>query len=356
MKTKQKLCLLLSAFILINITACGYSYQEETNSFGNYIIDLEAIDEFYLTIEDKPVYGVLIVKDGNIVSQYYKDDYDENIVFSMNSCAKSFTSALVGIAIEQGIISNADTYISEFFPQLINSGDERREQIMIRHLLDMTSGYYWKDEMFTWEGNFSLAIEADDMIEFLLNREMEHDPGKVFNYDSGGHQLLSAIIQERSSDTLAAFAQKNLFEPMGADSVQWGLHYGDWQGITTGGFDIHMTLEDAAKFGQLYLNKGKCDEKQIIPKEWVTESTKTHSRGTPYFGEYGFSWWINKIYSDCDNDVYYEMYYAMGAGGQMIFIIPELNSVVVFACGFPLLQTKAPLRYLPLIVSAFEQQ
>jgi len=135
----------------------------------NHGVDPEVLDGFYESLWNQQVNAVLIVKDGYLISQYYKRGYDRNRVVPMYSCAKSFTSALVGIAVEQGLIESADTKITEYFPQLNDSGDERKKEITIGHLLSMTSGFNWPDEM---TRDVNSMMRGDNIIEDLLDREM----------------------------------------------------------------------------------------------------------------------------------------------------------------------------------------
>jgi len=309
----------------------------QTDLPENHGMDIKTLNNFYESIKEKPVNAVLIIKDGYIISQYFKDNYNEDSVFNMHSCTKSVTSALVGIAIDRGLISDINVKISDYFPQLNDSSDERKKEITIEHCLNMTSGFNWP-EMTTWGGGTGDWNKADNAVEFVLNREMEYSPGKVFNYNTGGTHLLSAIIQKETGETEYSFAKKNLFEPLGMKIVEWSK---DRQGITSGGSGISMSPKDAARFGQLYLNKGKWGDKQIVSEDWVIDSTKKHLDGLSYFSKYGFLWWVDSTGVNPN----YDFYYAMGYGGQYIFVVPELNLVTIFASDFPSTDTPVPLSY-----------
>ena len=302
----------------------------QTDLPENHGMDIKSLNNFYESIKDKPVNSVLIIKDGYILSQYYKDNYNEDSVFNMQSCTKSVTSALVGIAINKGYIKNINVKIADYFPQLNNSSDERKKEITIEHCLNMTAGFNWP-EMTTWRGDVSDWNKADNAVEFVLNREMDYSPGQVFNYNTGVAYLLSTIFQKETGEAEHSFAEQNLFGPLGMKSVKWS---DDRKGIS-------MSPKDAARFGQLYLNKGKWGDIQIVPEEWVVDSTQKHSDGISYFSKYGFLWWVDSTGGSHN----YDFYYAMGYGGQYIFVVPELNLVTVFASDFTATDTPVPLSY-----------
>ena len=283
----------------------------------NHGVDSALLDNFYNAIGDTNINSVVIAKNGVIIDEYYKDDYDENSVFSLRSCTKSFSGALIGIALEQGLLSSVDVKLSEFFPQLAEADYENKQEITVEHMLTHTSGIAW----YEWAGGtmFMEFTRSDNWVDFVLSQPMATKPGDVFNYTTGGSHMLAAVLQQATGKTAAEFGQEYLFDPLGMDSVQWRT---DPQGITDGGNGVSMTSRDAAKFGQLYLNGGKWGDKQIIPKEWVEMSVETQAAGSPGTGEYGYSWWLKSFGG-------YDAYYAMGHGGQYIFVVPELELVTV---------------------------
>ncbi len=288
----------------------------------NHGMDGEKLADFIDSIADEPINSMIIVKDGSIIAKYYKGSYDADSIFALNSCTKSITSAVVGIAIDEGFIEGIDVPVSDYFPELEAAADERKKAITFEHILTMTSGFDWP-EWTDWNYRFGDWTISDNWVDYVLNREMANTPGEVFNYSTGDTQLVSAIITKATGESERAFAERYLFEPLGITSVRWPE---DPQGNSTGGFGIEMSSEDAARFGQLYLNKGKWGEEQIVPEEWVTEATAEHSEGSFYSSKYGYLWWIEPA----SEDVLYDFYYAMGFGGQYIFVVPELNMVTVF--------------------------
>ncbi|MCL2110511.1 beta-lactamase family protein [Microgenomates group bacterium] len=292
-----------------------HSWQWDTPE--NQGVDRAALERWHEAAKEVDIFSTVIVRNGVIVDEYYKEGYDENSVFRFASCTKSISGVLIGIAIDQGLISDVGAKLEEFMPQLSGPEQEDKREITVEHLLTHTSGIYWNE----WGGGdyFRQLSQSENWVEFVLGQRMAAESGTVFNYTTGGSHLLGAVIQAAVGMKASEFGKEYLFEPLGMESVVWRE---DPQGITDGGNGISMTARDAAKLGQLYLNGGKWKDKQIISEEWVRASTKRQAAGSAGTGEYGYSWWLKSFGG-------YETYYAMGHGGQYILVIPELETVVV---------------------------
>ena len=283
-------------------------------------VDGALLDDLHRAIADMEFRSVVIARNGVIISEYYKDGYDEATVFNLASCTKSFSGALIGIALREGILSGIDQRLPEFFPEIAHEAG--KNEVTVEHFLTHTSGISWSE----WAGGtmFRQFTSSENWVNFVLEQPMAAQPGTVFNYTTGGSHMLAAILQKASGQTAFDLGRQYLFAPLGMDSVGWRA---DPQGITDGGNGISMTARDAAKFGQLYLNGGLWHDEQIIPAQWVAESTITQAGGSPGTGTYGYSWWL-KSFSG------YDAYYAMGHGGQYIFVVPELALVTVVTSRF----------------------
>ena len=280
-------------------------------------MDGELLSALHTALAGTQITSVVTVKDGYIVDEYYRDGYDETSVFRLNSCSKSFTGALIGIAIDEGLIDSVDVQISKYFPQLVGTA---KEEITIRQILGHTSGIQW----YEWGGNGTSFFEmnsADNWVNYVLERPMAAMPGSTFNYTTGGPHLLAAILEQVAEGTMFEYAQNHIFTPLGMDSVLWRV---DPQGILDGGNGVEMAAHDAAKFGQLYLNGGSWDGRQLVPESWVEQSTQQQSSGSGSSGVYGYQWWVRTFGSGN-----YDTYYAMGAMGQYILVVPELDLVTV---------------------------
>lgn len=293
----------------------------------NHGTDPEVFARLHDALADSSVYAMVTAKDGVIIDEYYQDGYDENSLFAMHSCSKSFTSALVGIAIEQGYIGGVDDLLADYLPQVYELGNPGKEQITLYHLLTHTSGLEW----YEWSGSYSNWNEfqsSPNWVEYILGRNLVSTPGTVFNYSTGNTHLLTAALEAAVGMSAFDYAKENLFGPLGITTAEWGT---DPQGITDGGNGIRINARDAARFGQLYLNGGVWEGEQVVPAAWVAESTTAKNNGAgDGVGSYGYQWWTRTFGSGN-----YNTYYAYGAWGQYIFVVPELNLVTVIASHYP---------------------
>jgi CubicO group peptidase (beta-lactamase class C family) len=263
---------------------------------------------------------VTIVRHGYLVLDAYTDSDEENSTHQLYSCTKSVTSALVGIALDQGYIQSVDQPVLSFFPErTVANLDARKEAMTLEHLLTMTDGLDWvrKDVYVTSSGDTTPAMtQSSDWFQFTLDRRMAEKPGSRWNYNGGASHLLSAIIQETTGITALEFAEEHLFGPLGISEVLWSS---DPQGRSYGASYLRMMPRDMAKFGYLYLNEGMWDGKQVVPAGWIKASTVNHSPTPQIY--YGYQWWIMP---------WAGYYSAVGARGQYITVLPELDMVVVF--------------------------
>lgn len=293
----------------------------------NHGMDPAVFTQLHEALAGSTVYAMVTAKDGVLIDEYYRDGFDESSVFALHSCSKSFTSALTGIAIERGLIGGIDDPLSKYLPQVLELEDARKQRITLRHLLTHTSGLEW----YEWGGGYSNWEEfqsAPNWVEYILGRALAADPGTVFNYSTGNTHLMSAVLEAATGMSELDFARETLFDPLGMESVQWGA---DPQGITDGGNGISMSARDAARFGQLYLDGGVWNGEQLIPPGWLEESTAAQNNGAgDGTGSYGYFWWMRPFGTQN-----YDTFYAFGAWGQYIFVVPELNLVTVIASQGP---------------------
>lgn len=169
-------------------------------------------------------------------------------------------------------------------------------------------------------------------MDYILGRNLVYDPGTQFAYSTGNAHLLSAVLEAATGMTEEEYARINLFEPLGIENWQWDT---DPQGITDGGNGLHLSTRDAARFGQLFLQNGQRNGQQLVPADWVEVSTTAKNGGAgDGTGSYGYQWWT-RTYHSGGYDTYtppygrvgYTVYYALGHGGQFIFVVPELDLV-----------------------------
>lgn len=267
------------------------------------------------------MHSVVVIKKGYIVEEDYSNpSYDQNRRHVIQSCTKSIISALIGIAIHVGYISNVDQKILDYFPDReIDNLNAQKQAWTIEHFLTMTSGLEW-DEWPAKQSLFRSWYTSGDWVQFILDRPVVNEPGTVFNYNSGAVHILSAIIQQATGSTTLEFAQKYLFDPLGITNLYWSR---DPEGIYTGGGGLELTPRDMAIIGYLYLNNGIWGDEQIIPAHWVEYSTKTQISASSHISglDYSYLWWVYPSLV---------AYAALGWAGQQIFVIPDHELVVVF--------------------------
>ena len=273
----------------------------------------EALFALHATYDSFPLLSAVIVRRGVVVDTYYKDGYDETSVYTLQSTSKSITSALVGIAIEQGYVENVDVSLSDYFPELLSAEDTRWTQITLRHLLTHTSGIASTDSAIWYDWRAS-----DDWIAYLFALPIRTDPGTNFDYSTGNTHLLSAVLERAVGKPLGEYAQEVLFEPLGMISAGVGTAP---EGVGDGGNGFYMTTLDMARFGLLYLNGGVWQDRQIVPADWVTASTTAQAQRASDGARYGYQWWIHSFGG-------HPAFVAQGHYGQYIIAMPDLSLLI----------------------------
>jgi CubicO group peptidase (beta-lactamase class C family) len=263
--------------------------------------------------DDLPIHSILVVRNSYVVLEAYNAPYTADDLHTVYSVTKSVTSALFGIAMDQGYITGIDQSMADFLTDY--TIEDAKKAITLENLLTMSPGFDWPGGMA--EPLLADMTFTDNWIQFMLDRPVRGQPGQLFVYNSGVSNLLAAIVAEASGHTLSDFAQANLFDPLGIDSANWAS---DPQGHELGGFGLQLTPRDMAKIGYLYLNGGQWDGEQVISSGWVSASTQQHIAARPLSDGYGYHWWTNAR----------GYYMAIGYGGQYIIVYPPENLVVVF--------------------------
>ncbi len=283
-----------------------------------------------LANSDDALRSIIIVRDGYIVFEKYYHEGGFTQSTEVWSVTKSFTSALIGISIDQGYIENTDKLMIEYLPEYPAFND-----ISIKHVLTHTTGLNWD------EGNQQSWIQSEDWIHDALSRGEFAEPGNTLLYSSGNSHLLSKLIKRCTDKTPGEFAEENLFKPLGITFTPSNHNdrYSDWQelhspipnswrqdnnGLEIGAFGLHLTAREMAKFGFLYLNKGIWEDKVLISESWINQSTRDYVLRSDNFG-FGYHWVVTKR----ENHICFE---ADGWGGQMISVIPALDMIVVIKC------------------------
>lgn len=279
--------------------------------------------------------SILIVRNGySILDISFTGN--KGSIHELQSCTKSFTSALLGMAIKEGYISGVETKVLDYFnDKSIENIDERKKAMTIEHLLSMSAGLEWDGYYTSTSKNDTNQMYINsDPVRYVLNKPMVSEPGRNFVYNTGASQVLSAIIEEVTGVDVKVFADNTLFKDLGITKYYWGKTL---SGDYGGGFGLYMSSTDMAKFGYLYLKNGVWNGKQILPENWVETSTSKHVNVTDFDSNgYGYQWWINRFGG----------YSARGLHGQYIFIMPDEEMVVVFQSSLDGTNEVLPLYYM----------
>ena len=271
---------------------------------------------------ERGVDSVLVVKDGYLVMDEYFEPFAKGERHKIYSCTKSVVSTLIGIAIEEGYIEGIDQRVLDFFPDRTPANMSAwKEEMTLQDLLTMTAGFDARDSwLYEWWG-LDRMYESPDALQYVLDLNVTEEPGTRFEYTNGVSHLLSCIINETTGMSSLEYASEVLFEPLGIEDVIWR---NDSLGRNWGYSTINLTAHDMAKFGYLFLNNGTWDGEQVVPEPWVRDATKKHV-DAPLWPGYGYQWWIDD----------WGHYLGLGYRGQLIFVVPVDNTVVVFTGSDP---------------------
>ncbi|PZX46508.1 serine hydrolase domain-containing protein [Algoriphagus chordae] len=274
------------------------------------------------------VEGVLIARNGKILYEKYFAGFDVNTTHNTRSASKSISSAIIGIAIDNNIIESVDEKLYDFIPYDYQyTKDSLKAKITIKHLLTMSSGLDVNNK--AYEGYYQ--NESDDpWLKTVLEAPMVHEPGTYTDYGSANPFLLGIYLHNRLDIPLEFYMHEKLFSPLGI--TNYVMNTDDTGIIPYFGGGLSLTPRDMLKFGQLYLNEGTWNGEQIISKSWIQESFKKHTKLQDFQDkdEYGYFWYHHTYMVDGKSIKSIE---ARGAGGQFIFVVPELEVVAVITAG-----------------------
>ncbi len=310
-----------------------FAYPESAWTEGDAAalgIDQAALDELVRYAAELPSTCLVVTKDGELVDEWYWEGSDASTESEIFSATKSFTSALVGIAQDQGLL-DIDEPASDFITEWQGTDSE---DVTTRNLLSNDSGREW--DLVTDYGD--MAARATDKSAFAASLDQQFEPGTVWEYNNSAIQTLEIVLEKATGMDVAEFADENLFTPLGMTSTEMGH---DAAGNTMTFFNITTTCRDMARFGYLFLRDGQwADGEQVISSDWVEEST---SPSTELNSAYGYLWWLNvdghwvkptvpggKPEGDGLRvpGAPEDMFAAQGLGGQLIIVFPSSGVVV----------------------------
>ncbi|GAK50985.1 possible beta-lactamase class C and other pencillin-binding protein [Candidatus Moduliflexus flocculans] len=285
----------------------------------------------------KNINSLMIVKNGVLALERYYHGCDPSQSHHVASVTKSVTSALIGIALAQGVISSVEQKVADFFPEYFL--DERspiKQALSIRHLLTMTTGLQWRTGARAFEPMMDRMRRSSNWIEFIARLPIQANKMGSFQYNSAASHLLSAIISKATGRCAREFANAHLFEPIGIqpipassirdyyqEDVFGGSAIASWpedpQGHTFGGWGLALPPRDMARFGLLCARGGQWGERCVISPQWLRESTQAYTQG---YGGYGYQWWVRNMRG-------LAAFSAVGRGGQHLCCVPERDAVIV---------------------------
>ncbi len=284
------------------------------------MLDTNLLNEMVESIKKNEfgkVHSVLIAEKGQLVFEKYFDGFYTNDLHMLQSCNKSIGSLLTGIAIENGYIKDVEQKVNDFFPEYTKDMDTKWDQIKLKHLLTMSVGLNWERDV-----HDRIYEISDDVIATTLQQKFAHEPGELFEYRNPQTDLISGIILNTSKGSVQDFANKYLFEPLAIKNYYWPNFKSNNYCLMSG--SLALSSRDMLKIGQLVLNKGQWNGKQIVSEDWINESTSFKFKTDQGFN-YGYLWWLGESKTKPG----LKAIVAIGISGQHILIIPEKELVVV---------------------------
>jgi len=278
--------------------------------FDELLQKIYSYDEFLL------VRSVVVVKNGKLVAEIYpRTQEDRTALFQQWSITKSFMSMLTGIALDSGNIRSVSEQAFRYMPEYRRYAYPELLPLTIEECLTMRSGIDYDNSGL--EEEEILARVPNDLTRYILERPMKYLPGEVTDYKNSDPQLLVKVISKATKKDLIDFAKDNIFSPLGIEDFLWSRNRDN---TPYGGFGLFLTPRAMAKTGQMLLNKGVWKEQRILSEEWIAKASTPKTTINGY--EYGYYFWI-----DSERGIFW----AWGARGQFIFVVPEKDLVVVIA-------------------------
>jgi CubicO group peptidase (beta-lactamase class C family) len=293
--------------------------------------------EFSQAIKESKTMALIIIRNDSILFEEYYDDFTAETIHTSFSMAKSYVSALIGIAIEEGKIESVDDPISKYLSEFKN---EDFEKIKIKHLLDMQSGLKFSEGYYNPFGDVAKYYYGRNLTKYLSKLKLEKEPGLEFRYKSVDTQLLAAVLEGATDMKVSLYLEEKIWQQIGTEAnASWSIDSKKHQ--TEKAFCcLNAVARDYARFGRLYLNKGNWNGTQLVPKEWVEESITFNENKNSL--RYSYQWWhilkvaseesdLPKFYLEHPNYQLYPSneYYAEGILGQFLYINPDKNMIIV---------------------------
>lgn len=307
----------------------------------------KAFDRYLAAVAkaEQELHSIMILQGGKVLKEHWMGEGAPQKPHILNSVSKTFTASAVGFAVAEGRIKLTDKVISFFPDKLPAVVSDNLCQMEIRHLLTMNSGHDVEPK----RGDIP---EGEDWVKYFLSAPVVHQPGTFFVYNTLATYVLSAIVQQVTGERLLDYLYPRLFRPLGIVGATWQQSP---QGIDAGGYGLYLNTEDLAKMGQLFLQQGEWNGRQILPKEWIAEASKAQVESLPagvrrenlttkpkdsdWLQGYGYQMWRCR----------HNAYRADGARGQYIIVLPECDAVIAMTANISDMQAEINLVWKHLL-------
>jgi CubicO group peptidase (beta-lactamase class C family) len=294
----------------------GDDWQVSTPEAEN--MDRSTLDAVYQLVYQDDRYlmarSLLVFRNGKLVAEAYPNDpNDIHKYANIQSCTKSVTSIITGIAIQDNHLSSLDEKLYDIYPEYFDS-DVNKRTITIEDALTMRTGLKFDNNKHTLE----LFQTDGNSIEYILSQERLYPSGTIMNYNDGASHLISKVIEKKTGQLMANYGQEKLFAPLNITDWMWEASKDN---TTYGGFSLYLKPRDFGKVGQLLLQGGEWNNQQIIDSTYLTEATQTKVSANFNNEPYGYYFWALPSVNG---------YCALGHGGQFLLVVPEKNLVVVY--------------------------
>ena len=283
-----------------------FSWIEKTpESIGLDSIEVNELMDF-VKVSEFNTQAAILIQGNNIIAEYYGEGYDKASLATSWSVAKSFTSTLIGIAIDEGYINSINDPITDYLPEW--KGKDQ-DNILLKHLLAMQSGMD--------DHPLAGVVFSTNMVKYSLDRDVLRPPETAFSYSNEDSMLLGEILENATGFSVQDYADKKLFNILEIEDKWWTDQAGNT--VTYAGLD--MNPRDFAKFGLMVAQDGKWENKEVVSSEWLETATNNYNDLAPY----GFQWWTSNSPDEKD----YNFFSAKGLDGQLIYVWPEIDLVFV---------------------------
>ena len=279
--------------------------EKSPESIGLDTIEVNQLMDF-VKIPEFNTQAAILIQGNYIIAEYYGEGYDKSSLVTSWSVAKSFTSTLIGIAIDEGYISSINDPITDYLPEW--KGKDQ-DNILLKHLLAMQSGMD--------DHPLAGVVFSTNMVKYSLDRDVLRPPETAFSYSNEDSMLLGEILENATGFSVQDYADKKLFNILEIEDKWWTDQAGNT--VTYAGLD--MNPRDFAKFGLMVAQDGKWENKEVVSSEWLETATNNYNDLAPY----GFQWWTSNSPDEKD----YNFFSAKGLDGQLIYVWPEIDLVFV---------------------------